>query len=96
MARTDDDTWDLADSVERPRPASWWDERCPAVDIEMTDLWYAGDRNDVVDYLDAHGWTTSASGVPELAGAYGLSLSPRPTDKEETLSAMHYVIAERT
>ena len=21
-------------------------------DIEMTDLWYAGDRNDVVDYLD--------------------------------------------
>ncbi|SPM32751.1 O-Methyltransferase involved in polyketide biosynthesis [Mycobacterium rhizamassiliense] len=65
-------------------------------DIEMTDLWYAGERNDVVDYLAAHGWTTSATGVPELAGAYGLSLPPRPTDKEETLSAMHYVIATRT
>ena len=32
-------------------------------DIEMTDLWYAGDRNDVVDYLDGRGWTTSATGV---------------------------------
>src|SRR6201993_81736 len=30
-------------------------------DIEMTDLWYPGDRNDVVEYLNAHGWTTTTS-----------------------------------
>nr|WP_264061350.1 class I SAM-dependent methyltransferase [Mycobacterium montefiorense] len=68
-------------------------------DIEMTDLWYAGDRNDVVDYLSSHGWTTFAATVPELAANYGLSLPPRPAgpvDKEETLSAMHYVTATRS
>src|ERR1700735_1880318 len=43
-------------------------------DIEMTDLWYAGDRNDVVEYLSAHGWTTTTSAVPELFAAHGLSL----------------------
>jgi methyltransferase (TIGR00027 family) len=66
-------------------------------DIEMTDLWYAGDRNDVVEYLRSHGWTTTATTVPELAANYGLSLPPRPAapGKEETLSAMHYVTATR-
>ena len=39
----------------------------------MTDLWYGGDRNDVVDYLDSHGWHVAASSTAELAAAYGLS-----------------------
>ncbi|GBG36867.1 class I SAM-dependent methyltransferase [Mycobacterium montefiorense] len=68
-------------------------------DIEMTDLWYAGDRNDVVEYLSSLGWTTSAATVPELAVNYGLSLPPgpaEPVDKEETLSAMHYITATRS
>lgn len=67
-------------------------------DIEMTDLWYAGDRHDVIEYLSSHGWATSASTVPELAANYGLSLPPRPAgsvDKAETLSAMQYVAATR-
>ena len=33
-------------------------------DVEMTDLWYGGDRNDVVDYLGSHGWNVSAISVP--------------------------------
>jgi methyltransferase (TIGR00027 family) len=68
-------------------------------DIEMTDLWYAGDRNDVVDYLTSHGWMTAASTVPELAANYGLSLPPRPTgssDTQTTLASMQYVTATRT
>ena len=68
-------------------------------DIEMTDLWYAGDRNDVVEYLSTHGWVTAASTVAELAANYGLSLPPRPAgsvEKEETLSAMQYVTATRS
>ncbi|BBY22570.1 class I SAM-dependent methyltransferase [Mycobacterium stomatepiae] len=66
-------------------------------DIEMTDLWYAGNRNDVVEYLRAHGWQTAASGVADLAANYGISLPPRPAapDKEGTLAALQYVTATR-
>jgi methyltransferase (TIGR00027 family) len=65
-------------------------------DIEMTDLWYAGDRNDVVDYLDGHGWATSATGVPELAAAYGLSLPADTADRTATLASLQYVTATRS
>jgi methyltransferase (TIGR00027 family) len=65
-------------------------------DVEMTDLWYAGDRNDVVDYLSTHGWATTATPVPDLAAAYGLSLPPASNDNEETLTSLHYVTARRT
>jgi methyltransferase (TIGR00027 family) len=64
-------------------------------DIEMTDLWYAGDRNDVVDYLDGRGWATSATGVPELAAAYGLSLPADTGDRAATLASLQYVTATR-
>jgi methyltransferase (TIGR00027 family) len=65
-------------------------------DIEMTDLWYAGERNDVIDYLGTHGWTTAASAIPELLAAHGLSL-PIDTDQEtETPTELHYVTAKRT
>src|SRR6202012_4347826 len=30
-------------------------------DVEMTDLWYPGDRNDVIEYLSTHGWATAAT-----------------------------------
>ena len=64
-------------------------------DIEMTDLWYAGDRHDVVDYLDGRGWATSATGVSELAAAYGLSLPADSTDRTTTLGSLQYVTATR-
>jgi methyltransferase (TIGR00027 family) len=63
-------------------------------DVEMTDLWYAGDRNDVIEYLDKHGWMTAASSVSDLAAAYGLSVPPAAND--ETLTRLHYVTAKRT
>ena len=65
-------------------------------DIEMTDLWYPGDRNDVVEYLSTHGWATAATSVPDLAATHGLSLPPAPNDDEETLTSLHYVTAKRT
>jgi methyltransferase (TIGR00027 family) len=64
-------------------------------DIEMTDLWYGGERNDVVEYLGAHGWTTAATLVPELAAAYGLPLPAASGDRAATLSALAYVTANR-
>jgi len=65
-------------------------------DIEMTDLWYAGDRNDVVDYLSTHGWATAAVGVPELAAAHGLSLPSSADPGTETMAGLQYVTAKRT
>ncbi|ORJ60770.1 class I SAM-dependent methyltransferase [Mycobacterium simiae] len=67
-------------------------------DIEMTDLWYGGDRNDVAVYLRSHGWSTTATTVPELAANYGVSLPPRPAanpDAEATLTSLQYVTATR-
>jgi methyltransferase (TIGR00027 family) len=65
-------------------------------DIEMTDLWYGGDRNDVVEYLSSHGWATAATSVPDLAATYGLSVPPPPNDDEKTLTSLQYVTAKRT
>jgi methyltransferase (TIGR00027 family) len=65
-------------------------------DIEMTDLWYGGERNDVVEYLSSHGWATAATSVPDLAATYGLSVPPPPNDDEETLTSLQYVTAKRT
>jgi methyltransferase (TIGR00027 family) len=64
-------------------------------DVEMTDLWYTGDRNDVIEYLDTHGWATTATSVPDLAGAYGLSLPPDSGERAATLASLHYVTAVR-
>jgi methyltransferase (TIGR00027 family) len=65
-------------------------------DVEMTDLWYAGDRNDVVEYLGAHGWTTTTSSVPELFAAHGLSLPTGAKQETETITELQYVTATRT
>lgn len=64
-------------------------------DVEMTDLWYAGDRNDVIEYLDRHGWSTLATTVPQLLAAHGLPLPPGADEKSETLTGMQYVTARR-
>jgi O-methyltransferase involved in polyketide biosynthesis len=65
-------------------------------DIEMTDLWYAGDRNDVVEYLSAHGWATASGTAPELFAAHGLSIPIGAGDKTGTLTGLQYVTARRT
>jgi O-methyltransferase involved in polyketide biosynthesis len=68
--------------------------RVHGVDVEMTDLWYAGDRNDVIEYLNSHGWSAAAIGVTELLAAQGLSLH---TDDQQdaTFASLGYVSATR-
>lgn len=63
-------------------------------DVEMTDLWYAGERHDVVDYLSTHGWTATATPVTELSAAHGLSL-PAQRDRA-AFASLGYVTATRT
>ena len=65
-------------------------------DVEMADLWYPGERNDVVEYLGSHGWTTDAISVPELAAAHGLLLPFDAKPETETLTGLYYVTARRT
>jgi methyltransferase (TIGR00027 family) len=64
-------------------------------DVEMTDLWYAGERHDVVDYLNAHGWAATSTNVAELVAAQGLSV-PAHDDPEATFAALGYVTATRS
>jgi methyltransferase (TIGR00027 family) len=40
-------------------------------DVNLSDLFYTGERNPVVDYLSAHGWQVSARSRPEVFAGYG-------------------------
>jgi methyltransferase (TIGR00027 family) len=64
-------------------------------DVEMTDLWYEGDRNDVVEYLAAHGWEVSATSVAELVASHGLSVDTPGDDEAKNLAGLSYVSATR-
>ena len=61
-------------------------------DVEMTDLWYDGDRNDVGEYLGGHGWQTA---VADLFAAHGLALPPPNGDESQTFDSFTYVTATR-
>lgn len=57
---------------------SWHDH---GFDIDMAELLYPGDRNEVATYLDTHGWQTLASSTAELFAANGLP--PIPDDDDD-------------
>jgi methyltransferase (TIGR00027 family) len=40
-------------------------------DVDFTKLFYAGERNPVVDYLSSHGWQVNARSRPEVFAGYG-------------------------
>lgn len=40
-------------------------------DVDLSKLWYVGDRNSVVDYLTDSGWAVTARRRPELFADYG-------------------------
>ena len=64
--------------------------------VEMTDLWYPGDRTEVVEYLGGRGWQTTATSVGELLAAQGLSLQVDDQDEKEMLTSRAYVTATLT
>jgi O-methyltransferase involved in polyketide biosynthesis len=64
--------------------------------VEMTDLWYGGDRNDVVDYLGSHGWNVAAISVADLFAAHGLSVQTANDEETAMASGLGYVTATRT
>ena len=64
-------------------------------DVEMTDLWYGGDRNDVVDYLDRHGWNVTATSATELLAAHGLSVEKHDEEEAPRFGGLSYLTATR-
>ena len=82
----------MADRM-RQSTESW---RKYGFDVEMTDLWYGGDRHDVVDYLDRHGWNVAAISAAELAAAHGFSVQTRDDDEAANFAGLGYVTATRT
>jgi methyltransferase (TIGR00027 family) len=56
------------------------------LDVDMTDLWYGGERNDVVGYLNAHGWTSTATTMAELWTATKLPMPPHSEDEAAMFS----------
>jgi methyltransferase (TIGR00027 family) len=68
--------------------------RAHGFDIEMTDLWYLGDRHDVADYLDARGWTTGQTTMADLFAKYGQTLAGS-ADETADFGSFTYVTATR-
>ncbi len=65
-------------------------------DVEMTDLWYPGDRTDVVDYLGTRGWRTATISVAELLADHGLSLQTNDEEEAAMLASRGYLTAVLT
>ena len=62
-------------------------------DVDMTDLWYAGDRHDVADYLNGCGWTTVPTLMADLYEASGRSMPVNDETETETYRSFAYVTA---
>jgi methyltransferase (TIGR00027 family) len=65
-------------------------------DVEMTDLWYAGERTDVLDYLNGHGWQAHTTTAADLLAAQGLSVQFDDGDEAAMSATLGYVSAIRT
>jgi methyltransferase (TIGR00027 family) len=46
------------------------------LDVDISDLWYHGDRNDVAKYLDARGWQSVGTTMRQLLAVNGLPPVP--------------------
>src|SRR6202020_244665 len=65
-------------------------------DVELTDLWYAGERPDVIDYLSANGWQVSTVSAAALLASHGFSQPSTEADEPTRFSSLGYVTATRT
>lgn len=68
--------------------------RAHGFDIEMTDLWYFGDRHDVAEYLHARGWSTDQFTMAELYAEYGQTLAGS-ADETADFGSFTYVTATK-
>ena len=65
-------------------------------DVDMTDLWYFGERNDIAEYLSARGWATQVIPMAKLYAASGVSLDVDDETDVQAYASFGYVTATRT
>jgi len=64
-------------------------------DLDMTDLWYFGERHDIPEYLTTRGWTTRLIPMTELYAASGVSLDIDDNTDVQAFASFGYVTATR-
>ena len=64
-------------------------------DLDMTDLRYPGERNDVPEYLGVRGWATKVIPMTELYAANGVSLEIDDDTDVQAYQSFGYVTATR-
>ena len=62
-------------------------------DVDLTDLWYLGERNDAAEYLDGGGWKSTLVLAADLYAASGIALA---AVDEQAPHIPSYVAASRT
>ena len=65
-------------------------------DLDMTDLWYFGERHDIPEYLTTRGWTTQLIPMTELYAASGVSLNIDDNMDAQAFASFGYITATRT
>jgi methyltransferase (TIGR00027 family) len=58
----------------------WYEQ---GLDAHIDDLWYSGERNDVANYLEQHGWRTVRTRSSQLLTDNGLPVPPRINPETE-------------
>jgi O-methyltransferase involved in polyketide biosynthesis len=62
------------------------------LDVELDNLGYPGERNDVATYLDGHGWRSVTTSAEQLLTDNGLPV-PRRDDGQPAFSDNYYCTA---
>jgi methyltransferase (TIGR00027 family) len=83
--------WNSPEAQQIMQAASqkWYEH---GLDVELDNLNYPGQRNDVAIYLDRRGWSTVRTLAGQLLADVGLPL-PRRTDREVSVADIYYCTA---
>jgi methyltransferase (TIGR00027 family) len=64
--------------------------RAHGLDIDISELWYHDERNDVAKYLDARGWVSAGTTMRELLARNGLPPAPALADGISVADNVYY------
>jgi O-methyltransferase involved in polyketide biosynthesis len=60
------------------------------LDIDISELWYYDERNDVATYLDARGWASTGTTMREMLANNGLPPAPAPEHGMSVADNVYY------
>lgn len=69
--------------------------RAHGFDLEFSELGYEGARNDVADYLEPLGWTSTGQTMTELLTQYGRPTPARGADSVSMADTTYYTSIKR-